>query len=434
MVFSIPIVAGAAVAGAYNWVSSIYTYNRDAWMTDLQLDQQRTYQEANLLVSMKDMDREEIRDLMMADIGKIGNVILVTTLILSLAGEMLFEAAIPDDCPAFVLNAYMLCLGSAVLHLVLSILFGMYASNEAYATSTQMLTGVIRPRWEAYFNTMQERRSQEATRAFDQKPLSQLFMPPLASRVKKALAGAQVVPQGSPHASDGHMERGALESEGTAEPVLPSGPNDGYREAWKQMGQAEWQEFKKFSFRCAAYGTKNLLEACGYLCIARLFAMNRDAWAFWAIQAIFISLNVIMMQFLLSTRTMLKSLVVGTGALSCAVAATTSLPIVDRICVPLCYASHVLVTLFLVQNPIGHGQEDDDEFDQSAGRAATEETTYFFRGGGDCCVCVERAEEDPEEARGAPPTPAQLPGGGPRGQEPLLRQVSPGTRDRKSVV
>lgn len=247
MVFSIPIVAGAAVAGAYNWVSSIYTYNRDAWMTDLQLDQQRTYQEANLLVSMKDMDREEIRDLMMADIGKIGNVILVTTLILSLAGEMLFEAAIPDDCPAFVLNAYMLCLGSAVLHLVLSILFGMYASNEAYATSTQMLTGVIRPRWEAYFNTMQERRSQEATRAFDQKPLSQLFMPPLASRVKKALAGAQVVPQGSPHASDGHMERGALESEGTAEPVLPSGPNDGYREAWKQMGQAEWQTWSSFS-------------------------------------------------------------------------------------------------------------------------------------------------------------------------------------------
>ena len=34
---SFGLVAGAALAGVYNWASGVYSYNRDAWMTDIQV-------------------------------------------------------------------------------------------------------------------------------------------------------------------------------------------------------------------------------------------------------------------------------------------------------------------------------------------------------------------------------------------------------------
>lgn len=431
MVLSFGIVAGASVAGVYNWASSIYTYNRDAWMTDLQLDQQRTFQDTNLQVNMKDMDREEIRDLMMSDIGKISNVILVTTLILSLAGEMLFEAQIPDNCAAYVLNAYMLCLGSAILHLVLTILFGMYAINEAYANSTRMLTSQIRPGWQAYFHTMQQRRKHEFTKAFDHRPMSQIFMPPLAARLKKAFSsggpeapnssqGEQRDGTGGPgrdYAVGGQADKSQLELEHVLETQMPSGANDadGYRAAWRELGKAEWLHFKKYSFKCAAYGTKNLLEACGYLCIARLYGINRDAWALWAIQAIFISLNVIMMHFQYATRATLKSIVVAIGPLSCAVAATTSIELVDRVCVPLCFLSHVIGTIFAAINPIAN---EDNGASNHISEPVAQETTYFFKNGADCS-CMDCGAAEPEQVQSTSPV--------------LERRVSPAPAARSEL-
>lgn len=447
----ISLIAGATVAGAYNWASSIYTYNRDAWMTDMQLDQARAYQLDNLRIAMKNMDREEIRDLMQSDIGRINNVIIVTTLILSLAGEMLFEAIIPDDCAAFVLNAYMLCLGSAMLHLVLSILFGMYASNEAYAISTQMLTTGIRPLWQAHFNKMKRRQDQEFTKAFDQKTMQTIFTPPMAKKLHMALsssltkvgvtkgeaakgqeAGAvghtkSPLPVTDPavHGSGSHLLAGAeldanfkAELETDAE-AWGRETSVGYRGAWQEISQDTWQHFKEYSFTCTAYGTKNLLEACGYLCIARMYGNNHDAWAFWAIQIIFVTLNVVMMQFLLGTGSLAKSLTVAAAPLTCAIAATTSVEWVDKICVPLCYLCHVMFTIFLVQNPTGGLEENGEDAEESStsrqtSAEVTQETTYFFQGPGNCCDCSDAEQEltpnqlSRQTSPSAPPPPREF--------------------------
>mmetsp|Transcript_66455 Transcript_66455/g.105069 ORF Transcript_66455/g.105069 Transcript_66455/m.105069 type:complete len:715 (-) Transcript_66455:145-2289(-) len=391
MVLSFGLLAGASAAGFYNWASSIYTYNRDAWMTDMQLDQANTFHEDSLRIDMKNMDREEVRDLMLSDINKINNVILVTTLILSLAGEMLFEGEVPDDVAGYVLNAYMLCLGSAIFHLVLSILFGMYASNEAYAASARMLTSEIRPLWKAHFSKLKGRRGKEMTKSFDQKPMGSIFMPPLASRVRNAIQGRRA------SANDTKPD---LELSGTAlsdpdvHPDWANDINDGYRDAWRSLGESEWHHFKKYSMQCAAFGTKNLLEACGYLCIARLYGNHRDAWAFWAVQIIFVSLNVIVMQFLLSTRSCFKGIIVATGPFSCAIAATTSFEIVDRICVPLCYLSHVAITTFLLQNPTWRESEEQ----QKEESALPLEKTYYFRSTADTASADDDLEVCPNQS------------------------------------
>jgi len=413
MVVPIGLIIGTAAAGLYNWASSVYTYNRDAWMTDMQLDQARAYQMDNLRIAMKNMDREEIRDLMQSDIGRINNVIIITTLILSLAGEMLFEARIPEDCAAFVLNAYMLCLGSAIMNLVLAILFGMYASNEAYATSTRMLTSDIRPLWGAHFQKMKRRQKQEFTKSFDQGAMGAMFMPPLASRLKMAVSGSKSSCARQPRSAS--KDKGDVELAQVMHPdavgdfqeeldvdqeLWANDPNHGYRDAWQEVGQQTWQQFKGYSFQCAAFGTKNLLEACGYLCIARLYGSNRDAWAFWAIQAIFITLNVVMMQFLVGRNSITKGIVVGTGPFSCALAATTSYEIVDRICIPLCYFCHLVVTIFLFfQSPstgVG-GTVASQDTDAKSGSGAVQETTYVFSSGGACCGCIEQELASPTD-------------------------------------
>lgn len=176
-------LGAAAIAGVYNWATNVYSYNRDAWMTDMQVVQEYRYQKDNLKIQMQSMQREEVRDLFQASINKINNAILVSTLILSLAGEMLFEGQIPDDCPTFVLNAYMLCLGSAIFHLVLSIVFGIFGSNVAYTVCTQLLTKRIKPAWRRHFQQMNDQRQEEATLGFEAQSLKSMLKPPLVSRL-----------------------------------------------------------------------------------------------------------------------------------------------------------------------------------------------------------------------------------------------------------
>lgn len=342
---SVVMYAGAAVAGMYNWAASLYAYNRDAWMTDTQVQQSHCYQMDNLRIAMQSMDREEVRDMMQADVTKINNTILVATLILSIAGEMMVEGRMSTDCAAFLLNAYMLCLGSAIFYLVLSILFGMFSSALVYRTSTNLLTRALRPAWESQFESMKDRQDKELVEAFDKKPLKAIFTPPLMSRCKEIAQGLRQV-------REVHTE----------EP----GPVVQWHVAWEWQAQ-EWNAFTNCMFQCVAFGTKNLLDALGYLCVGSLYGSYREAWAFWAVQIVFMSLNVVVMQFLLMNvgvsviersryykflvqgKGGLATFIIIAGPLSMASAVMTASEILDRICIPVCYCTHLLVTHFCSQ-------------------------------------------------------------------------------------
>lgn len=351
---SFGLLVGAALAGVYNWASGVYSYNRDAWMTDIQVEQAHVYQEDNLQIQLKAMQREEVRDLVNSDLNRINNSLLVATLILSLAGEMLFEGQIPMDCPAFVLNAYMLCLGSAVFHLSFSILFGICASSKAYRRASRLLTRFIRPQWKEHFQKMSRRKATENTATFESKPLSRMMMPPLASRMfgGRVREEWQADPRnpGNPgdpeHRHPGHRHpvpgKGSpsftatwsnrTESEGFFSPQrcprrwgpsrsLGSYAAEEYDRAdsdlekmhdakpgdwhwhvslWKDTSQS-WVKFSSCMFKCVARGTMNLLEACGYLAVGTLYSGYADAWAFWAIQILFTVINIMIVHFLLDS-------------------------------------------------------------------------------------------------------------------------------------
>eukprot|EP00930_Biecheleria_cincta_P034028 TRINITY_DN23556_c0_g1_i1.p1 TRINITY_DN23556_c0_g1~~TRINITY_DN23556_c0_g1_i1.p1 ORF type:complete len:815 (+),score=113.05 TRINITY_DN23556_c0_g1_i1:55-2499(+) len=358
------MLAGAGFAGVYSWASGVYSYNREAWMNDIQVEQAHAYQEDNLRISMHSMHREEIRDLVDSDINKINNSILVATLILSLAGEMLVEGQIPKDCPAFVLNAYMLCLGSAIFHLSMSILFGICSSSEAYKSAARLLTKTIRPDWDKIFKRLKRREATETTATFENMPLSAMMMPPLASRLRKTVRSqmhgdAAVQPAtaagdtDASHDDAGSSQQAASERRHTRPPTTRKRPSVAtapcafaVNSEWLEDGEArdmqqaeaeeqsdsdeefpadldndvitpehignvvwrrkwtdysqDWTQYSSCMFKCVAFGVTHLLEACGYLAVGTLYSGYADAWAFWAVQILFSVINVLVVNFFLA--------------------------------------------------------------------------------------------------------------------------------------
>ena len=350
------------------------------------------------------MQREEVRDLVNSDINMINNSLLVATLILSLSGEMLFEGQIPTDCPAFVLNAYMLCLGSAVFHLSFTILFGICASSKAYRRASRLLTRFIRPQWKEHFQKMSRRKATENTATFESRPLSRMMMPPLASRMfggkfrqddetyeEKASPTYTATWSNHTETSEGFFSpqpnrrrwgQGQSRSLGSylidesdkeedveaksPRPQFDSKSVDWHKHLtlWKDTSQA-WVKFSSCMFKCLARGTMNLLEACGYLAVGTLYSGYADAWAFWAIQILFTVINIMIVDFLLRSfepsniksdwliwvlrkHPFIVACIVASGPLFCVIAAATSWVVMDRFLIPLCYGTHTLVNIYFV--------------------------------------------------------------------------------------
>eukprot|EP00403_Amphidinium_massartii_P042657 CAMPEP_0178445834 /NCGR_PEP_ID=MMETSP0689_2-20121128/40417_1 /TAXON_ID=160604 /ORGANISM="Amphidinium massartii, Strain CS-259" /LENGTH=95 /DNA_ID=CAMNT_0020070489 /DNA_START=157 /DNA_END=441 /DNA_ORIENTATION=- len=95
MISFLVLASMGAVGSVYNWGMSVFTYNRDAWMTDIGLKQDRRYFTDELKIAEVEMHREDIRDLAQAQLSWLNNIILVETLILGLAGEVLVEGHLP---------------------------------------------------------------------------------------------------------------------------------------------------------------------------------------------------------------------------------------------------------------------------------------------------------------------------------------------------
>jgi len=483
-------VVGGTVGAFYSWATSVYSYNREAWMTDIQILQNHDYQYDNLQIGAHTMSRDQIRDRTDAAITKLNNYILVTTLIIALASEMLVEGNIDKDCADFVLNVYMLALGSAILYLALGALFGVAASNVIYETSANLLTIKVPPPWNTLDTKMRDREEQKMTQAFERRPWKQIFMPPMfrrpfarqwfqwdapgtsrVGREESCLSGCMrgargVVPVAaqradpSPGSSQEKTNGGDCESCSGSErlgserlgserngtlgsmvsrfsdasssrsarsevnpfldrPVqgLPSvlakprkltnlgawgvaeeeearrsismdgsphalyGRNRGvgspeatltrthspevqdelkqiqfrYEHGWKEKEQL-WMPLFDYSRKCVALGLHSLLQAYGYLCMANLYGDYSSAWAFWLVQSIFLSLNLLITFSIFEIGGRWWALmIVAAGPISCAVAATTPFVWVDRILVPVCYISHLAVSLLLYG--IDHGWE-----------------------------------------------------------------------------
>jgi len=368
MVLITPLTAGgAALLGLQSWASSLYTYNRDAFMIDIQVRQQNDYQKQNTNLSRLASSRQEVRDLMKQDIQKIGASILVTTLLLGLAGEMLFEGQIPGASPPFLLNVYILCLGSGMLYMALSILFGICASYEAFESGTRLLTQKIRIKdWNrTMLKNREDLESKQLTQAFERRQFEKVLALPLAPRIRKAWAALRgLLRRDAQERASPNRDRSLTASSGAAESRAPSRQissesgtdcddavdDESWRREWVRDLEV-WMPLKHCMFSCVALGTRCLLEACGYWCLGSKYGDRpaSGAWAYWAVAIIFAALNVLIARFYLGfliesrRKQLLESdsqLDEGAGFVTCRL--TDLIPIILREHVPHCWATPLL--------------------------------------------------------------------------------------------
>eukprot|EP00928_Gymnodinium_smaydae_P030923 TRINITY_DN22859_c0_g2_i1.p1 TRINITY_DN22859_c0_g2~~TRINITY_DN22859_c0_g2_i1.p1 ORF type:complete len:752 (-),score=80.31 TRINITY_DN22859_c0_g2_i1:45-2066(-) len=76
--------------------------------------------------------------------AKMNNYMIVTTLILGVAGGFIIEGSL-DDAANHIEDAYYVCLGNSIVFLTLSIMFSVQASGAAYENSVNLLTVDVRP-------------------------------------------------------------------------------------------------------------------------------------------------------------------------------------------------------------------------------------------------------------------------------------------------
>mmetsp|Transcript_32313 Transcript_32313/g.73875 ORF Transcript_32313/g.73875 Transcript_32313/m.73875 type:complete len:1122 (+) Transcript_32313:110-3475(+) len=382
------------VGSFYNWGASLYTYNREAFMTDIEMRQERRYWNDQLKISECSMHREDIRDLASAHLTTLNNWILVETLILELAGELIVEGELPEATVDFVANAYMICLGSTLLYLVIAIGLAVIAALQASTVPVDRLTKRVRPAWTRYKAAVKARRKQEETLAFESQPTSRVFMPPAWPWMKRRLneGSSHRLPEPTSQAgtdskslgkaftqrvfSTASLKVGNLGITDRISDALGLDDNsvdkidrqlDGdmtddtlgeealIQERWlKQHWQPcenLWKPFRDCSLQAFILGAKNLMETYGYLSVAQLYGPHSGAWAFWGVQFVFAFINACWGVFL---KGVTEWVCIVIGPLLIMLAASTGDSDIDKICVPLGFFFHMVSNWVMLFNLLNY--------------------------------------------------------------------------------
>jgi len=134
-------VLGTGIQSTFAWA----TFNRDAFVDNVSMRQQQRYQQRNYHISWIAIARDDIRDMMGISVNRINNYMIVGTLILSIAGGTLVSVTLDSNCPDFLVLAFYLSIGTSIVFLMLSIMFGVKGQNCAFTNTMSLLTYQVRP-------------------------------------------------------------------------------------------------------------------------------------------------------------------------------------------------------------------------------------------------------------------------------------------------
>lgn len=180
MLSSLVVGTGAIWTG----VSSVVGWNRDAWFTDVQVDQARRYQEQAVRLQQADMCRDDIRDLVQEPVSKLNSYTLMTTLILPLTLQALMEGHVPEVTDTFTSIIYRTCLCTSIFLLVLSILYAVQAVIKAMTAQKIFLTLRVRKPINEVVEEIHKHKMRESSEAFEHQELQEVFRPPFVNRVR----------------------------------------------------------------------------------------------------------------------------------------------------------------------------------------------------------------------------------------------------------
>jgi len=391
-------IGGAAVSGFAN----VYRYNRDAWMTDVQVTQNRRLQKQNVLLSQVDMFRQDIRDHTGAFSQKQGSYIVVVTLIIGMMGECYVEGPMPDDAFEYVKTLYHLCVGGSLLCLVLSLTCAIGAGVLAATCQQEMLTSVVRLPIKDIAEELDETAFDDSVDAFEQQHWSRVFRMPGSGRMKqsvtpksparseqsrtsaaaqqpgprRAVVGGLLTPIGT--SAGAGPSPSALRRANSMPPVLRkyasgeddsspmseatnfTGPAQGTNgvqamDEWRHMylrafraREREWETVMGFASIFSMMGVGNLLQAYGYYSVSRYWTGSRVSS--WIVQMLVVIVHAIMaLAFRASQRNACRTVtlvfevaMVLMPHLTCLVSIWCADEWVDDICIPMTFLCHLV--------------------------------------------------------------------------------------------
>jgi len=132
----------------FSWIG----YNRDSFNDNVKMRQQQLYQQKNYHLGWVTVARDDIRALMGISVNRINNYMVVATLILSVAAGALLSVSFTDADPDFLVHAFFTSIGTSIIFLIQSIMFGVKGQNCAFTNTMKLLTYEVRPENPADYN------------------------------------------------------------------------------------------------------------------------------------------------------------------------------------------------------------------------------------------------------------------------------------------
>ncbi|KAF4657287.1 pumilio domain member 4 [Perkinsus olseni] len=274
-------MGGLEAGSVFEGVKGIFEYNRQNFMFNRKINQKRVYHTQKARFDQVRLYREDIRDLFDLTISKMDNYLIVNTLMLAFTGGFFYEGRVPQGTPGWLVWLYLLSLGSAVLFLILSIIFAIHASITAQTFAVRLLTQWLRLPVPGLENI--NATTGIGAVEYERGGVAEMLRIPVVGRVPGIKeVGREVRRQGGGRLEDALKEQEIDMSNAYVRDELV-GDYNLFLEHFYLFYQLQqhWQGFDAYTRVCMVIGTNQLLHAITYMGLA-YFMVNSHLWGVWS--------------------------------------------------------------------------------------------------------------------------------------------------------
>lgn len=169
-------------------LKDVFLYNRDLYMFNRQINQDRIYHTQKMRIDQILLYRDDLRTLFELTVGKMENYLVVNTLTLAFTLAIFYAGKMPIDTPSWLMWMWGASLGTAVLFLIMSIWFAIYATITAQTLAVRLLTQWLRLPVPSQTDIAKASATAED---FEKQPRDALLRVPIVSKDSQSAAAAR---------------------------------------------------------------------------------------------------------------------------------------------------------------------------------------------------------------------------------------------------
>jgi hypothetical protein len=266
-------------------LKDVFLYNRDLYMFNRQINQERIYHTQKMRIDQILLYRDDLRTLFELTVGKMENYLVVNTLTLAFTLALFYAGKMPIDTPSWLMWLWGACLATAVLFLIMSVWFAIYATITAQTLAVRLLTQWLRLPVPSQSDIAKASATAEE---FEKQPRDALLRVPLVSKGSQSSAATRSYrrhsdPSVVQSTVSGEMrDRGPDESESypaMVNPVLEDLFAKRYSTFVEHFHlfrylQENWAGYDAYARICVVIGTTQLLNSISYMAMAWFISHN----------------------------------------------------------------------------------------------------------------------------------------------------------------